>query len=84
MAELSQYGQPAEVDEEPTAVGTAQSQDRRKKFAVVCISASDQADDLTAQMLAQLMEQTGHPTLLLSAVSLSNEVLRCWQMSRRL
>jgi predicted PurR-regulated permease PerM len=47
----------------------------RKEFAVVCISASDQADELTALMLAQLMEQADHSTLLLSADSLSNELL---------
>jgi predicted PurR-regulated permease PerM len=47
----------------------------RKEFAVVCISASDQADELTALMLAQLMEQADHSTLLLSADTLSNELL---------
>ncbi|WP_158794323.1 AI-2E family transporter [Granulicella sp. L60] len=44
-------------------------------FAVICISASDQADELTSLMLAQLMEQAAHPTLLLSAVSVSSEIL---------
>lgn len=44
-------------------------------FAVICISASDQADELTSHMLAQLMERDGHPTLLLSAASTSSEVL---------
>ncbi len=44
-------------------------------FAVICISASDQADELTSHMLAQLMERAGHPTLLLSAASISREVL---------
>jgi predicted PurR-regulated permease PerM len=47
----------------------------RKEFAVVCISASDQADELSALMLAQLMEQADHSTLLLSADTLSNELL---------
>jgi predicted PurR-regulated permease PerM len=46
-----------------------------KEFAVVCISASDQADELTALMLAQLMEQADHSTLLLTADTLSNELL---------
>jgi predicted PurR-regulated permease PerM len=46
-----------------------------KEFAVVCISASDQADELTALMLAQLMEQADHSTLLLSSDTLSNELL---------
>jgi predicted PurR-regulated permease PerM len=44
-------------------------------FAVICISANDQADELTSHMLAQLMERDSHPTLLLSASSISNEVL---------
>jgi predicted PurR-regulated permease PerM len=44
-------------------------------FAIICISASDQADELTSHMLAQLMERAGHPTLLLSAASVSSEVL---------
>jgi predicted PurR-regulated permease PerM len=47
----------------------------RKEFAVVCISASDQADELTTLMLAQLMERADHSTLLLSATSLSTELL---------
>jgi predicted PurR-regulated permease PerM len=47
----------------------------RKEFAVVCISASDQADELSALMLAQLMEQADHSTLLLSGDTLSNELL---------
>jgi predicted PurR-regulated permease PerM len=47
----------------------------RKEFAVVCISANDQADELTSLMLAQLMEQAEHSTLLLSSASLSAELL---------
>jgi predicted PurR-regulated permease PerM len=54
----------------PTAQPTAQND-----FAIICISASDQADELTSHMLAQLMERAGHPTLLLSAASVSSEVL---------
>ena len=46
------------------------------EFAVVCVSANDQADELSTSMLAQLMERAGHPTLVLSTASLSNEVLR--------
>jgi predicted PurR-regulated permease PerM len=44
-------------------------------FAVVCISANDQADELTALMLAQLMERANHQTLLLSASFISTEIL---------
>lgn len=47
----------------------------RGEFAVVCLSARDQADELSTTMLAQLMERAGHPTLVLSTASLSDEVL---------
>jgi predicted PurR-regulated permease PerM len=48
---------------------------RQSDFAVICISASDQADELTTHMLGQLMEQASHQTLLLSANSVSSEIL---------
>jgi predicted PurR-regulated permease PerM len=48
---------------------------RQSDFAVVCISASDQADELTTQMLVQLMERAHHQTILLSATSVSGEIL---------
>jgi len=48
----------------------------RKEFAIVCISASDQADEISTLMLAQLMEQAGHQTLLLSAAAVSTEILK--------
>jgi hypothetical protein len=46
----------------------------QEDFAVVCISASDQADELTTHMLVQLMEQASHQTLYLPA-SVSSEIL---------
>jgi hypothetical protein len=46
----------------------------QEHFAVVCISASDQADELTTHMLAQLMEQASHQTLYLPA-PVSSEIL---------
>jgi predicted PurR-regulated permease PerM len=46
----------------------------QKDFAVVCISASDQADELTTQMLVQLMERASCQTLHLRA-SVSSEIL---------
>jgi hypothetical protein len=42
---------------------------------VVCIPASDQADELMATMLAQLLEHRGYNTLLLSAESANDEIL---------
>jgi predicted PurR-regulated permease PerM len=46
-----------------------------RKPPVVCFSASDQADELAATMLAQLLERCDHNTLLLPSGSLSEEVL---------
>jgi predicted PurR-regulated permease PerM len=46
----------------------------QEHFAVVCISASDQADELTTHMLAQLMERASHQTINLPA-SVSSEIL---------
>jgi predicted PurR-regulated permease PerM len=43
--------------------------------AIICIPAGDQADELTAMMLAQLLEQGHHHTLLLPTGSATTEVL---------
>lgn len=42
---------------------------------VVCIPTSDQADEIAATMLAQLLEGAGHKTLLLPADAVSGELL---------
>jgi hypothetical protein len=68
VAELSGYHTPlidATVDPEPTP---------EKACPVVCIPANDQADEIAATMLAQLLEQRGHKTLLLPAAALSPEI----------
>jgi len=46
----------------------------QEHFAVVCISASDRADELTTHRLAQLMERAFHQALNLLA-SVSSEIL---------
>jgi predicted PurR-regulated permease PerM len=48
---------------------------RQSDFAVVCISASDQADELTTHMLVQLLERSHHQTLHLPGASVSTEIL---------
>jgi hypothetical protein len=48
---------------------------RRSDFAVVCISANDQADELTTHMLVQLMERADHQTIHLPGASVSSEIL---------
>jgi predicted PurR-regulated permease PerM len=42
---------------------------------VVCIPGNDQADEIAGMMLAQLLEQCGHRTLLLSTSALSPEIM---------
>jgi predicted PurR-regulated permease PerM len=72
VAELTDY-RPKENGAPATLPAT---QLRNKNdFAVVCISASDQADELTTHMLVQLMEQAAHQTLHLPAASVSSEIL---------
>ncbi|MEI9977057.1 MAG: hypothetical protein WDO73_36395 [Ignavibacteriota bacterium] len=47
----------------------------RKSFPVICVSTQDQADEIAATMLAQLLEQSGNRTLQLPASALSDEIL---------
>jgi predicted PurR-regulated permease PerM len=70
LAELTDYHQKETGDSGLRAPGFSMQED----FAVVCISASDQADELTTHMLVQLMEQASHQTLYLPA-SVSSEIL---------
>jgi hypothetical protein len=70
LAELTDYHQKETGDSAFRAPGFSMQED----FAVACISASDQADELTTQMLVQLMEQASHQTLYLPA-SVSIEIL---------
>ncbi|MBV8673380.1 MAG: AI-2E family transporter [Acidobacteriaceae bacterium] len=46
-----------------------------RTYPVVCVPANDQADEIAATMLAQLLEQCGHKTLLLPSAALSPEIL---------
>lgn len=43
---------------------------------VVCIAASDYADELSAVMLAQLLERSGRSTMVLSGSSASDEIMQ--------
>ncbi len=71
VAELSEYNEKS-VTGDPGTV-----EDPEDKCAVICIpaAANDQADELTAMMLAQLLERNAHHTLLLSPTSVTAEVL---------
>jgi predicted PurR-regulated permease PerM len=70
IAELNDYQQKKAGDSAPRAPAFSMQED----FAVVCISASDQADELTTHMLVQLMEQASHQTLYLPG-SVSSDIL---------
>jgi predicted PurR-regulated permease PerM len=75
IAELTDYS-PKEIPNIAAPATPFPSRFSRKNdFAVVCISASDQADELTTHMLVQLMEQAHHQTLHLPSASVSGEIL---------
>jgi predicted PurR-regulated permease PerM len=46
-----------------------------RKFPIVCVSTADEADEIAATMLAQLLEQEGSRTMMLPASALSPEIL---------
>jgi predicted PurR-regulated permease PerM len=66
IAELTEYHSPLPNSSEE-AIDQA--------CPVVCIPANDQADEIAAVMLAQLMEQRGHKTMLLPATALTPEIV---------
>ncbi|MBT9330961.1 AI-2E family transporter [Paracidobacterium acidisoli] len=70
IAELTDYGAgltaPVECDEGLT---------KGRCAPIVFMPASDQADEIAATMLAQLLEQRGHKTMLLPAEAISPEIL---------
>ena len=71
VAELSEYKAEsiiAAADPEPPEV-------HLKPAPVICIPAGDQADEVTAMVLAQLLEQSCHNTLLLPTASVTPEIL---------
>jgi hypothetical protein len=70
VAELTDYKSAVGADPacDPTSVSA-------RTNPVVCVPASDQADEIAATMLAQLLEQCGHKTLLLPSAALSPEIL---------
>jgi len=72
VARLAEY-QPAVPTEEPSSERYPSR--LRKDFAVICISAGEKADELATVMLTQLLENSGHNTIMLPASALSEEVL---------
>ena len=70
IAELTDYRSPATIE-----APCANDSTPLRVIPVVCVAANDQADEIAATMLAQLLEQCGHKTLLLPASALSPEIL---------
>ena len=77
VARLTNYHQENAIDDktERTIRINALTAPLRKEFAVVCLSASDKADELTTVMLTQLLEREGHQTLNLLAEAISDDIL---------
>src|ERR1700722_2187604 len=75
IAELTDYRQKELPGPATPAAFSTRRSPGDNDFAVVCISASDQADELTTHMLVQLMERANHQTLHLPAASVSTEIL---------
>jgi hypothetical protein len=78
VAELSEYraeGTAATSENGTATVTHPESEMQQKRAPVICIPAGDQADELTAMVLAQLLEQSCHNTLLLPTSSVTPEIL---------
>lgn len=67
VVELTDYHRPLLI-EEPGV-------NHPRPCPVICVPAYDQADEISAVMLAQLLEQGGHKTLMLQPATLSTEIL---------
>jgi hypothetical protein len=73
VAELTDYqANPAEEAGKEAAPETAS---QTRSFPVVCVSCSEQADEIAATMLAQLVESAGNRSLMLPSNALSPEIL---------
>jgi len=78
VATLSGYRQKAPIVEEKSSrsrIIEAHQVPPLKEFAVVCISSRDPADELTTEMLTQLLEREDFQTITLMPDGLSSEVL---------
>ncbi len=80
IAELSEYKSPATaapVSSGMAAPATVETKNagETSRTPVICVPAGDQADELSATMLAQLLEQGGHSTMLLPTASVTVEIL---------
>lgn len=76
LAEFAEYQDPVSPPGTLVAEGSVplRTKDLRN-FPVVCVGATEGADELAANMLGQLLEQAGFSTILLSATALTPEIL---------
>ena len=72
LAEFSEYKNPHTQNSNGLL---PPSREQHRHFPVVCIAASDEADELSATMLAQLLEQCGFNTILLPLAAITPEIL---------
>jgi hypothetical protein len=70
IAELTDYKSPLALEPACDPRGAS-----ARANPIVCVPANDLADEIAATMLAQLLEQCGHKTLLLPGSALSPEIL---------
>jgi methylmalonyl-CoA mutase cobalamin-binding subunit len=75
LAEYSEYKNPDEPSIGLTAPPVSSGGPHFRKFPVVCIAANDGSDEITATMLAQLLEQAGFNTILLPIAAVTAEIL---------
>ncbi len=76
VAELSEYKAEGRSLDNGTASDTnTESEAQLKRSPVICIPVGDPADELTAMVMAQLLEQSCHNTLLLPTESVTPEIL---------
>ncbi len=75
LAEYSEYKNPGESISGSTAPPVSSGGAHYRKFPVVCIAANDSSDEITATMLAQLLEQAGFNTILLPIAAVTPEIL---------
>ena len=76
VAELSEYKSLSAAGAAPAPeVAIRPLADLSRRSPVICIPAGDQADELTAMVLAQLLEQDCHRAMLLPTTSVTAEIL---------
>jgi hypothetical protein len=80
IAEFSEYQPAASLSEGDSGLLTATSENHNSR--ILCLPAHDRADEITAAMLAQLMEQKGFPTVAFSVGPSPNEWLALIEAGR--